>query len=94
MTEVWRLDHRARKRIKEVKKKARPGKENGMRFITYATLRSCKSYDDIGFLHFPFHVSFMRSKSLTPKSRDTKIIKTLIHRLRTIISRKAMRKNY
>jgi len=37
MTEVWRLDHRARKRIKEVKKKARPGKENGMRFITYVT---------------------------------------------------------
>lgn len=29
MTDKWELDHRDKKRIREVKRKARPGKENG-----------------------------------------------------------------
>lgn len=38
MTEEGKLDHRARKRIKEVKKKARPGKENGGTRMIYNLL--------------------------------------------------------
>jgi len=33
MTEEWKLDHRARKRIKEVKKKARPGNDIPVTYI-------------------------------------------------------------
>lgn len=46
MTETWELDHRDKKRIREVKRKARPGKENGT-FAIYNLHRKSDKVADV-----------------------------------------------